>query len=261
MRDDSCGRTLGRNLHSIGRARAERAPVRPGGDAQHPTGPAGAGSVLLAFFLATGPAWGQTSSLARERRQCERGIPASCEEVGIRYEDGEGIPVNLKQAAAYYRLACDGGSAAGCRDLGLLLEDGRGVRKDLAAARELYQRACSGVGPERDRDREPEGCNDLGLLYDEGKGVAEDDVQAAAFFRLACAGESVTGCFNLALMYEAGLGITQDLHEARVLFQQGCDDDYEPACEGLDRLSPKPKASPVPARPRRRPPASPVAHH
>src|SRR5215510_2642189 len=77
MRHDSCGQPPGRNLHSIGRARRERARVRLGRDGQHPTRSTLLGSVLLALFSAAGPAGAQTTTtLAHERRLCDQGDSA-----------------------------------------------------------------------------------------------------------------------------------------------------------------------------------------
>ena len=41
-----------------------------------------------------------------------------------------------------YRQACDMGNAMGCNNLGLMYQNGEGVAKDDAKAVELYQKSC-----------------------------------------------------------------------------------------------------------------------
>jgi TPR repeat protein len=47
-------------------------------------------------------------------------------------------------ARSYFESACDGGSANGCKNLGVLYENGQGVTQDYAEARRLYTKACDG---------------------------------------------------------------------------------------------------------------------
>jgi hypothetical protein len=77
---------------------------------------------------------------------------ASCVNLGIFYDAGQGIAQDSVKGAAIFRKACDKKSAAACHYLAVLYDKGRGVTQDNAGdgvaqdkakATELYQKACS----------------------------------------------------------------------------------------------------------------------
>src|SRR5260370_12019002 len=96
--------------------------------------------------------------------ECEKAKYASCNSLGLMYEEGNGAEKDAKRAEELYRRACDGGHANGCTNLGVLYQNGVGVAKDTGRAAKLYQGAC-------DRDSVTGGSN-LGALYDSGDGRA-----------------------------------------------------------------------------------------
>ena len=46
--------------------------------------------------------------------------------------------------ASLYQKACDGGDAAACNNLGVMYYDGAGVPQDYTRAASLYEQACDG---------------------------------------------------------------------------------------------------------------------
>ena len=53
---------------------------------------------------------------------------------------------DYQKAAQLYQKACDSGDALGCYNLGVSYEDGQGVNQDYQKAVQLYQKACdSGI--------------------------------------------------------------------------------------------------------------------
>ena len=50
---------------------------------------------------------------------------------------------NYSQAAKLYEQACNGGDANGCFNLGVLYDNGQGVQQSQAKARRLYEKACN----------------------------------------------------------------------------------------------------------------------
>ncbi len=74
--------------------------------------------------------------------ECKKANYASCDSLGLMYEEGDGVAKDAKRAEELYRRACDGGHANGCTNLGVLYQNGNGVAKDAARAAKLYQRAC-----------------------------------------------------------------------------------------------------------------------
>ena len=61
--------------------------------------------------------------------------------LGNRYEFGETVARNIRQAAMYYELACDYGNGDGCLYLARLYRRGRGVKKDRKKAAMLLKRS------------------------------------------------------------------------------------------------------------------------
>jgi TPR repeat protein len=67
--------------------------------------------------------------------------------LGDLYEDGNGVPQDYAQAAAWYRKAADQGYAVAQLDLGVLYEHGNGVPKDYAEAYFWLDLAAAGEIP------------------------------------------------------------------------------------------------------------------
>lgn len=75
-----------------------------------------------------------------------------CRALGVIFEQGKGVAVDLPRAATLYQQACDGRAlpvvrviirdGVGCQWLGAMYENGTGVKKDLPRARALYEQGC-----------------------------------------------------------------------------------------------------------------------
>ena len=62
------------------------------------------------------------------------------------YEQVEAFYNNKEydKAAELFKKACDGGKMSGCYNLGVMYNNGNGVEKDLGKAAELFKKACDG---------------------------------------------------------------------------------------------------------------------
>src|SRR5258707_12288715 len=81
--------------------------------------------------------------VAQLSAECEKAKYASCNSLGLMYEEGNGAAKDVKRAGELYRRACDGGHANGCTNLGLLYQTGFGVAKDAGRDASRYQGACA----------------------------------------------------------------------------------------------------------------------
>jgi len=63
-------------------------------------------------------------------------------EIGLRYEKGLGIPINLEQAFKWYTRAAIQGDARAQFNLAFLYENGRGVKRSLKQAVKWYRKAA-----------------------------------------------------------------------------------------------------------------------
>ena len=85
----------------------------------------------LAFATSTASAAEPISEL---RAKAEAGDAAAQFYLGVRYDDGEGVPKNKVEAAKWHRKAAEQGIAAAQFNLGILYANGWGVAKDQVEA-------------------------------------------------------------------------------------------------------------------------------
>src|SRR5207247_4375042 len=64
-------------------------------------------------------------------KAADQGYAQAQNNLGTLYENGEGVPKDLRKAAKLYQKAADQGYALAQNNLGLLYENGEGVPKDL----------------------------------------------------------------------------------------------------------------------------------
>ncbi|KAI8597178.1 kinase-like domain-containing protein [Dissophora ornata] len=140
--------------------------------------------------------------------KAEQDISANCEyEMGLKYLEGEGVDVNLAEAAEKFRSAASMGHVEGQYRLGVMYHRGEGILRDYAKAVEMFQRAAhQGYAPAQ---------TILGRLYNVGgDGLPQDYKKALSFFQAAAnQGCSEASC-NLGTMYSKGRGVVQNSVEA-----------------------------------------------
>jgi TPR repeat protein len=74
------------------------------------------------------------TALKHFRPLADKGVAAAQNNIGVLYENGQGVPQNYAEAAKWYRLAADQGSAVAQFNLGLLYAKGQGVSQDYVFA-------------------------------------------------------------------------------------------------------------------------------
>lgn len=150
--------------------------------------------------------------------------------LGVAYETGQGVEVDLARAAARYRKACEGHAhVRACNNLGVLEDAGSGVPVDHAAARIHFARACQGdLG---------EGCFNLGMaLVDPGDGTPPDAVHARSAFDRGCAHDHVDSCVNAALLWFRGQGGSANPDVGKARLTRACELGDGHACATLKEL-------------------------
>ncbi|MEM9104159.1 MAG: peptidoglycan-binding protein [Pseudomonadota bacterium] len=127
-------------------------------------------------------------------------------EIGARYTDGRGVPVDLQEAAKWYRLSADMGFAPAQYRLANFYEKGTGVDRDVSRALTWYQMAAE--------QGNASAMHNLAVLYAMGRdGVADYDSAARWFTRAADLGVKDSQ-FNLAILHARGSGVPQNLEES-----------------------------------------------
>lgn len=126
--------------------------------------------------------------------------------LGVCYENGEGVEKNDHEAFKWYSMAADQGFAAAEVAIGSCYAHGRGVKQDDGKAVQWYTKAVE----KGDADAQFH----LGQCYDNGTGVEQDLQEAVRLYRLAAEQGLAKAQHNLAYCYDYGTGVEQDLQEA-----------------------------------------------
>ena len=99
--------------------------------------------------------------------------------LGVMYDEGQGVPQDDAEAVKWYRKAADQGNALAQFNLGVMYGTGQGVPQDYAEAVKWYRKAA-------DQGLAQAQFN-LGLMYSKGQGVPQDYVEAHKWYNLSAA--------------------------------------------------------------------------
>ena len=173
--------------------------------------PAQAGFDEAAAAFAAGD---YAKALQETRPLAESGDARGEYAMGVLYENGYGVPKDLKLAAAWYLKAAQQGNADAQYNLGAMYEHGVGMAVNYPEAARWYRPAAE-MG-------DIDALSNLGVLYQGGKGVAQDKILAMALY-------------NVSVAY-AGKGKTQAAQNRQVLANQMSLDDVKKALALTEKL-------------------------
>ncbi len=77
------------------------------------------------------------------RLAAEQGNASAQFNLGLRYDNGQGVPQDYKEAVKWYRLAAEQGLAPAQSNLGLMYDNGEGVPQDYIIAYMWYNLAAA----------------------------------------------------------------------------------------------------------------------
>ncbi len=154
-----------------------------------------AGLALIAALCAgftlglTAPAWagwdevgaanqrGDYATVVRELRPlAEQGDAKAQYNLGLMYDNGQGVSQDYAKALQWYRKAADQGYADAQFNLGFMYDNGQGVPQDYVKALQWWRKAAE-QGYAKAQSK-------LGFMYDNGQGVSQDYVQAHMWYNL-----------------------------------------------------------------------------
>ena len=143
---------------------------------------------------------------ARLRTAAVAGDAAAAYEIGLRYAEGRGVPVNPEEAARWFERAATKGLAPAQFRYASQLEKGIGVKKDLVAARRLYLAAAA--------QGHAKAMHNLAVLYAEGLEGKPEYETAAKWFLKAAQHGIADSQYNLGVLYARGIGVSANLAES-----------------------------------------------
>ncbi len=142
----------------------------------------------------------------RLRNAAMAGDAGAAYEVALRFAEGRGVPVNLREAVHWFARAASHGLAPAQFRYASMLEKGQGVKKDLGRARQLYLAAAAkGHG---------KAMHNLAVLYAEGADGNPDYSAAVKWFHQAALRGIADSQYNLGVLTARGLGTEKSFAES-----------------------------------------------
>jgi TPR repeat protein len=130
-----------------------------------------------------------------------------------KYNEGNGVVLDYRKAAALFQNAASAGSVEASAWLGKMYVHGRGVAKDQTKGAGMIS-AAAGQG-------DPVGLRLMGLLYQKGLAVTRDYGKARQFYEQAAAKGDAIANGRLGMLYLFGRGVPKDLTKAKQYLNQG----------------------------------------
>ncbi len=155
------------------------------------------------------------------------GNPLAFYEIGARFTEGRGVPVDLKAAATWYQRAADLGHAPSQYRIANFYEKGSGLERDLDAAKKWYQLSAE--------QGNASAMHNLAVLYAAAGAVPDYDSAAAWFDRAAEVGVRDSQV-NLAILYARGDGVPRDLEKSYKWFAIAANDGDKDAAVKRDEV-------------------------
>jgi TPR repeat protein len=131
--------------------------------------------------------------------------------LGVMYDNGQGVLQDYAEAARWYRLAADQGNANAQYNLGNTYSNGQGVLQDYAEAVRLFRLAAD--------QGYANAQTNLGVMYNMGQGVLQDNVTAHMWYNIGAANGNELGGTNRDIIAE---GMTQQAIEQAQAMAREC---------------------------------------
>ena len=157
----------------------------------------------------------------------EAGNPLAFYEIGARFTEGRGVPVDLAAAATWYQRSADLGHAPSQYRIANFYEKGSGVERDLDAAKKWYQMAAE--------QGNASAMHNLAVLYATA-GAAPDFENAAEWFQKAADVGVRDSQVNLAILHARGDGVPRDLEKSYKWFAIAANDGDKDAAVKRDEV-------------------------
>ena len=133
--------------------------------------------------------------------------------LGVCYEKGRGVDMNMEKAVEWYRKSAEQGQAKAQYNLALCYEKGKGVEKNDEQAKQLYKKAVLNL-----KDAAEQGDDEaqilIGLCYEFGRGEEKNMEKAVEWYRKSAEQGNATAQCNLGNCYYNGTGVAKDYKQA-----------------------------------------------
>ena len=145
----------------------------------------------------------EAKTFAGTKVKAEAGDAEAQTNLGVMYDEGQGVEQSFKDAVKWYRKAADQGDADAQSNLGLMYYKGQGVEQDFKEAFKWYQKTAD--------QGEAKAQSNLGVMYRDGLGVDQDFKEAVKWYQKASDQGDAKAQNNLGSVYYSGEGVEKDL--------------------------------------------------
>ena len=119
------------------------------------------------------------TALKEWRPLAEQGDADAQYNLGVMYDNGDGVAQDYAEAVRWFRLAAEQGYAYAQSNLGVMYQNGNGVVQDYAEAVKLYRLAAE--------QGHAGAQNNLGVMYAYGNGVLQNNILSHMWYNIASA--------------------------------------------------------------------------
>lgn len=171
------------------------------------------------------------NKLVLQKLQCINLDPIAPKEqcnLARRYQDGDGVPIDIEKAVYWYRKAAEQGYADAQNGLGICYRNGDGVEYNSELGVYWYRKAAN--------QGHADAQYNLGECYLYGLGVKKDEQQAVYWFRKAAAQGHLGVLYNLGECYLYGLGVEKDEQQALNFYRKAAQNGVPRAKKKLKEL-------------------------
>jgi TPR repeat protein len=183
--------------------------------------------VIMMCLAIVAPCFGDL--ISAKRTIAYQGDTEAQYDLGVIYNNGEGIRQDYKKAMEWFRLAADQGYAPAQYNMGVMYAAGQGARQDFREAMK-WSRLAADQGDSLAQ-------YNVGAMYAEGIGAAQDYREAMTWFqRAADQGHSIAQ-YNVGVMYDQGIGTAKNHVLAHMWYSIGATSGHVKAKGSLDQLA------------------------
>ena len=118
-----------------------------------------------------------SEALKLYRKAADQGYASAQFNLGVMYDNGQGVAQDYSEAVKWYKKAAEQGNASAQCNLGVMYENGYGVTKSYAEAVKWYRKAAE--------QGDAKGQAYLAEMYENGKGVNQDKAEAIKLYKMA----------------------------------------------------------------------------
>ncbi|ABM02945.1 Sel1 domain and tetratricopeptide repeat-containing protein [Psychromonas ingrahamii 37] len=140
------------------------------------------------------------------RKLAKQGDPAAQYALGWMYESGQGVLIDIKQAANWYKKSAIQNNVAAQYVLASIYDNSTEAIANPESAVVWYLKAAN--------QGHVDSQFQLGLHYQDGNGALQNDLQSFLWFSKAAAQRHLSAQLHLGKIYQSGKGVKQDYQAA-----------------------------------------------